>query len=239
MPKPAAAASVRKDAPHFSGGRVMNVDQLKRRPRRDAERTKKAILLAAMHEFSEFGDTGARIDRIAHRANANKALIYSYFGNKEGLYAQALREAYVQIRSGERELDLDAMPPHEAVRALIAFTMRHFLDSPWFLRLLTTENLRRGQTIRQMEDIAGLQSPLIQHLSEILARGRAQGLFRSDVEPVELYVMIASLFFFPISNGYTLGTVFNTQINDPVWRERYLKHAEQMILGFLEQGVTE
>nr|WP_255714175.1 TetR/AcrR family transcriptional regulator [Pelagibacterium xiamenense] len=213
----------------------MNVDQLKRRPRRDAERTKTDILLAAIHEFSEYGDTGARIDRIAHRANANKALIYSYFGNKEGLYEQALREAYVQIRSGERALDLDALAPRDAIRALIAFTMRHFLESPWFLRLLTTENLRRGQTIQHMDDIASLQSPLINHIAKILERGCKAGLFRSDVEPVELYVMTASLFFFPLSNGYTLGAVFDARINDPEWRERYRAHAEEMVLGFLER----
>ncbi|WP_404403394.1 TetR/AcrR family transcriptional regulator [Pelagibacterium halotolerans] len=111
MSKNAAVSLIPADPPHFTGGRVMDVDQLKRRPRRDAERTTNDILLAAMHEFSEYSDTVARIDRIAHRANANKALIYSYFGNKEGLYEQALREAYVQIRSGGRELDLEALPP--------------------------------------------------------------------------------------------------------------------------------
>lgn len=208
------------------------------RPRvgRDSEGTKRDILLAAMHEFSEYGDGGARIDRIARRANANKSLIYSYFGNKEELYARVLREAYTQIRAGERELNLDKLEPREAIRALMKFTMEHYLKAPWFLRLLATENLRRGQTVRQIDKISELQSPLTNQLKQVLDRGVASGVFKNDMNPVDLYILMASLFYFPISNSHTLPVVFGAQVVDPAWREQYLKNVQDMVVRHLESA---
>ncbi len=201
--------------------------------KRDAERTKREILAAAMMEFAEYGDTGARIDRIAERANYNKALIYSYFGNKEDLYAVVLREAYVQIREGERQLDLAALGPKEAIVKLLRFTARHFHDNPWFMRLLNTENQRRGQTIRTMEGVAEINSHLVEELCGIIQRGQAEGVFRDGVDPVELYLSIAGIFYFPLSNSYTLSVVFKPGIDTEEWLEARMKHAEEMVLAYL------
>jgi AcrR family transcriptional regulator len=69
---------------------------------RDSAATKQRILDAATAEFAEFGLAGARVDRIAARAGANKQLIYAYFGSKEGLFDNVL-EANIA-------LVLDAVP---------------------------------------------------------------------------------------------------------------------------------
>jgi AcrR family transcriptional regulator len=57
---------------------------------RDAKATRERLLLAAIDEFAERGLAGARIDRIAERAGANKRLIYAYFGSKDDLFDAAL-----------------------------------------------------------------------------------------------------------------------------------------------------
>jgi len=57
---------------------------------RDAEATKARLLAAATAEFAAYGIAGARIDRIAAAASANKNLLYLYFGNKEQLFATVL-----------------------------------------------------------------------------------------------------------------------------------------------------
>ena len=57
---------------------------------RDSEATRSNILRAAIEEFSFYGIAGARIDRIAEAAGANKRSIYVYFENKEGLFTTAL-----------------------------------------------------------------------------------------------------------------------------------------------------
>lgn len=64
---------------------------------RNVELTKQRILAAATEEFSAHGYSGARVDRIAANAAANKALIYTYFGNKEGLFEAVLTEIMTQV----------------------------------------------------------------------------------------------------------------------------------------------
>ncbi|MGC5028085.1 TetR/AcrR family transcriptional regulator [Tsukamurella sp. DT100] len=52
----------------------------------DASDTKRRILTAARSEFAQSGFAGARIDRIAEQARANKRSIYVHFGPKEQLF---------------------------------------------------------------------------------------------------------------------------------------------------------
>jgi AcrR family transcriptional regulator len=201
-------------------------------PRRDAGRSKRAILDAALVEFAEQGHAGARIDAIAARAGVSKPLIYSYFGDKDALYAAALREAYVQIRVGERTLDLENKEPEAAIRALVGFTMEHFRSKPWFISMLNTENLRGGATIRAIEDVTEIQSPLVEQIRAILDRGVAAGAFRPGIDPVDLYITIASLCYFPVSNAHTLRVVFRCPVDD-AWLARRRRDAEEMVIRFL------
>jgi AcrR family transcriptional regulator len=202
-------------------------------PKRDAERSRRLILDAALVEFSQKGYSGARIDSIATRAGMSKPMIYSYFGDKDDLYAAALREAYIQIRAGERKLHLENKSPEEAIRALVSFTLNHFKSKPWFISMLNTENLRGGSTIRKIHDVGEIQSRLLQELKIILERGQNQGVFRQGIDPVDLYITIASLCYFPISNAHTLRVVFNKPVSEDIWLEQRRQDAEEMIIRFL------
>uniref|UniRef100_UPI000A62305E TetR/AcrR family transcriptional regulator n=2 Tax=Pseudomonadota TaxID=1224 RepID=UPI000A62305E len=85
---------------------------------RDADRSQAAILLAAREEFAGHGLAGARMDRIAERADVNKRLIYYYFGSKDDLFLAVLERVYADIRTAEQQLHLDEVEPVEAVRRL-------------------------------------------------------------------------------------------------------------------------
>lgn len=200
--------------------------------KRDAAASKRRILQAALEEFCQLGHDGARVDTIAERAGVSKPMIYAYFGNKDDLYREALREAYVQIRRGERQLDTEAMAPEQAVRAFVQFTMDHFVLKPWFIAILNTENLRGGRAVRQIVDAADIQSPLIAKLGAILDRGVQEGRFRAGIDPVEFYITIASLCYFPVSNRHTLSAVFETPL-DKVWLDRHVDRAADMLLRYL------
>src|SRR3546814_3106438 len=88
------------------------------------------ILEAATQEFSRHGLGGARIDRIAKAAGANKRMIYYHVGNKEDLYLAVLEGTYAKIREAERELNLEAQAPAEAIASLIRFTWQYYLKHP-------------------------------------------------------------------------------------------------------------
>lgn len=210
----------------------------KRSMKRDAAASKRRIINAALKEFSRYGHAGARMDAIAEAAEVSKPMIYSYFGDKEELYKAALRESYVQIRQGERELQIDSLDPEDGIRELVRFTLNHFVSKPWFISMLNTENLLGGEAIKQISDVSEIQSPLIEALNRLLKRGVEDGIFRQDVEPVEIYISIASLCYFPVSNRHTLRVVFNVPIDKP-WLDARAKAIAEMILLHLSRPSTE
>jgi AcrR family transcriptional regulator len=155
--------------------------------------TKQDILVSARTEFCEFGLDGARVDRIARRAAANKRLLYHYFGNKEALYSAVLLGAYREIREGERELHLEALAPAEAMRRLVGFTFDHFRRHPWFIRLLATENIQLSR--KEITDIKALHSPIVEQIRTVRPPARRRSL-RRGVDPIHHLDRRRQLFLF-------------------------------------------
>jgi AcrR family transcriptional regulator len=108
---------------------------------RDPEGMRIRILEAAKQEFAAHGLAGARVDRIAANAGANKRMLYYHVGNKEDLYLAVLEGAYEKIRSEERGLDLEHLDPPDAIERLIDFTWNYFLRNPNFWRCSTRKIL--------------------------------------------------------------------------------------------------
>ncbi|GAA1653269.1 TetR family transcriptional regulator [Nonomuraea maheshkhaliensis] len=102
--------------------------------RYDAEATRQRIFQAATAEFAEHGLAGARIDRIAAAAQANKQAIYLYFGGKEKLFGQVVRAKMDEICHAVT-LDPRALP--ESVGLLFDWYAEH----PELIRLLLWESL--------------------------------------------------------------------------------------------------
>ena len=206
------------------------------RPRQRARNpvlTAQDILLAAREEFCEYGFEGARVDRIATRAAANKRLLYHYFGNKEALYSAVLLDAYREIRRGEHDLHLEELTPVEAMRKLVTFTFDHFRKNPWFIRLLATGNILRAEFVGQLPEVPELHSPIIAQIRTVLQAGQDEGHFRPAVDPVHLYISIAGLSYFFFSNLHTLSVIFATPLASEEAFEARRHHVQEVILGYL------
>ena len=178
----------------------------------DPERTMAGILAVATREFSDKGLSGARIDEIAAATSTSKRMIYYYFGSKEGLYVAVLEEAYRRIRQIETELHLEDLPPEEALRKLVGFTFDYQLDNPDFIRLVMTENIHRGQFLAQSKSIQQLNIPVIAAVQSVYERGLAAGVFRKDIDPIDLHQSISALCFFNVSNRHTFALIFKRDL---------------------------
>lgn len=200
---------------------------------RDADRSQKDILDAALVEFAEHGLGGARMDRIAERAGVDKRLIYYYFANKDSLFLAVLERAYESIRSEERELELSQVEPIEAIRRLIAFTWNYYIAHPEFLTLLNNENLHRARHLKRSTRIRSMHSPLVATIADVLRRGHEAGLFRAGVDPVQLYISIAGLAYFYLGNCHTLSTIFDRDLLATKARVERLSHITDLVLGYL------
>ena len=200
---------------------------------RDADRSQNTILAAARDEFAEHGLGGARMDRIAERAGLNKRLIYYYFEDKEKLFQAVLEQAYRDIREQEAQLHLLDLEPATAVRRLIEFTWNYYLAHPEFMTLLNSANLHKARHLAESKRARELNSPLIETLAGVLERGRRDGSFRGGVDPVQLYVSIAGMAYFYLSNSYTLSAIFGRDLLAPKARSERLSHMTEVILGYL------
>ena len=200
---------------------------------RDADRSQLAILASARDEFAQRGLAGARMDSIAARAGLNKRLIYYYFGSKDDLFLAVLEGTYADIRQAEQRLHLDEVEPVEAIRRLISFTWHYYLEHPEFITLLNSENLHRAAHLKRSERIQDMNSPLVQLLDGVLERGRRDKLFRSGVDPVQLYISIAALCYFYLSNNDTLSAVFGRDLRAPKAMAQRLSHMTDLVLGYV------
>ncbi|MBB3178841.1 TetR family transcriptional regulator [Variovorax sp. Sphag1AA] len=199
---------------------------------RDADRSQLAILASARDEFSQRGLAGARMDSIAERAGLNKRLIYYYFGSKDDLFLAVLEGTYASIRQAEQRLHLEDVEPVEAIRRLVSFTWHYYLEHPEFITLLNSENLHRAVHLKRSERIQEMNSPLIELLDDVLDRGRRSGVFRDGIDPVQLYISIASLCYFYLSNNDTLSTIFGRDLRTPKAMAQRLSHMTDLVLGY-------
>lgn len=230
--KPRARSTTRREG-DAGGGKRVRASRASVAVARNPERTSAAILDAAVKEFTEKGFGGARIDEIARRAGANKRSLYYYFGGKEALYLAVLEGAYFDIRTAEGRLQLSGRDPVDGVRDLCRFTWDYYLAHPEFLSLLNTENLMRAKHLKRSARIFKLHSPFVETLSDLLARGVASKQFRSDADPVRLYITIASVGFFYLSNRWTLSTIFGRDLARSEETSAWGDHMVDVVLGYL------
>jgi AcrR family transcriptional regulator len=201
--------------------------------KRNPELTKERILEAATEEFAQKGYGSARVDAIALAAGVNKRMLYHYYGNKDALFLAILERAYQNIRDHERALDLQHLEPVVAMRELIRFTFWYFVEHPEFIRLLNNENLYGAAHIKGSKRVLSMHSPLLWQLQEVLRKGEGQGIFRSGVSPLQLYISVAGLGYFYLSNSATLGTVFGRDLGKRKALHERLEHITDMVLSYL------
>lgn len=102
----------------------------------DSAATRTRLLDAAYDEFVSVGMAGARVDRIATAATANKQAIYAYFGSKDALFDAVLESRLLVLA------DLVPFTPHD-FPGYIAALFDQLLTDPGLLRLTQWKALER------------------------------------------------------------------------------------------------
>ena len=183
----------------------------KKRPR-NPDDTKRRILAAAKVEFAKKGLGGARVDDIAARAKANKRMMYHYFGNKDDLFAHVVEDAYAEFREREEGLELDNIEPVAAIKALIAFIWKYFLDNPEFITLVNSENLHKARHIKKSQRMQEMSRSFVGRMQHLLERGAKAGLFRKGLDPVQVNISVAAVGYYYLTNRFTGSIVFERDL---------------------------
>lgn len=198
--------------------------------RRDSAGTRARILNVATREFANKGYEGARTDDIADRARINKRMIYHYFSSKEQLYLAVLEAAYERARSAEQKLDLDRLPPLEALARFTEFTFDSFVRDRTFINLLATENRQRAKVLKKSAKVNTMNSPVIAAIGRILEKGEANGTIRAGLDARQLWITIIGICYFYFSNIYTLSVIFDADMEQPALIAERRSHVVEFVL---------
>ena len=199
----------------------------------DPEGTKQNIIEVAAQEFALNGLSGARIDEIAAKTRSSKRMIYYYFGSKEGLYVSALENAYRQVREGEAKLDIEGLPPLDALKRLVEFTFDHHHQHEEFIRMVMIENIHHGEFLERSGVIRDLNVTAIGSIEAIYAKGLADGVFRAGLDPLEIHWQISALCFFNVSNRATFSKIFGKDVGSAAYQESLRRQTVEMVLRFV------
>jgi AcrR family transcriptional regulator len=202
----------------------------------DPEGTRRNILEIASEEFALNGLAGARVDEIAARTRSSKRMIYYYFVDKEGLYVSALENAYRLVREGEAKLDIEGLPPVEALTRLVEFTFDHHHQHEEFIRMVMIENIHHGQYLERSKVIRELNVTAIDAIARIYERGVADKVFRTGLDPVELHWQVSALCFFNVSNRATFSKIFGRDMGSAKELAKLRKNTVDMIVRFVTRS---
>ncbi|MGW7418581.1 TetR family transcriptional regulator [Streptomyces sp. NPDC054813] len=143
---------------------------------RDSSATKARLLDAAFSEFAAYGIAGARVDRIAEAAGANKRLIYVYFGNKEQLFDEVLRRA---MTAGAESVPFDV----ENLPGYAGAIFDHLVARPDLMRLRLWKLLERPSA-------TGLEHDAFRDKVALVAEAQGRGDLDGDMAPDDLLTMV-------------------------------------------------
>ena len=198
-----------------------------------AQATRDAILRAATKVFARHGFAGGRIEQISKAAKSYDRMIYYYFGSKEGLFIAVIEDTYRRFNEAEQGLALDTAQPLAALDAMIRFVWTYYQKNPEFITLLNSENLLRGRHIAKSARAREYSSPALAITDRVLQAGIAQGLFRAELNARDLYLMIASMAYFYLSNRFTLSSFLGENLEAPA----ALAHWEAFITDAVRRTV--
>jgi AcrR family transcriptional regulator len=198
-----------------------------------AERAQHDIIKVATAEFAAHGYAGARVDEIASRTLTTKRMIYYYFGSKENLYIAVLERAYAEIRAIERDVRVDEVGPLIALRRLAEATYDHHTTYEEFMQLVSIENVHRAKYVKRSPAILTQNASAVDLLAQVLDRGVREGVFRDDLDAVDVHMMISAFACFHVANRHTFAAIFKRDMLDPSLQESHRRLIGDMIVETL------
>lgn len=148
---------------------------------RDADATKQRLVSAARTEFAAYGRAGARVDRIATNAGANKAQIYHYFGSKEALFDAVWEDFLHRVIDGI-QIDVRNVAAYAVELAAV------YEEYPEFARLVAWQRLEGTDDPPMRISTQSIET----HIGQI-ARGQKEGMISKEFTPDVIFALICHI----------------------------------------------
>lgn len=209
--------------------RVRTIEAVRRR--RDAARTRRALIAAGTALFAARGYDGVPVAHIAAAAGVNKAMINYHFGGKRKLYLAILSATFAEIVARVEALADAPRPGPDALRDLVAIVGGTATESPHFCTMMLREVLAGGKHL----EAAVLDQParVLGAVRRIVERGVREGVLR-PVDPVLTHLsIVGSLVFFFATADFRQRVLSSRRHKHlgiaPPSADAYVKHMQALI----------
>lgn len=184
--------------------------------RRDAERTREALLEAALSEFSAKGLAGARVSEIAARAGVDKQLISYYFGGKEGLY----RALFQRWLDQEEQFATPELSLEDLVARYVTDSVEHREMHRLFLREGLDEDAATG--LHPADD------SLAAEIADLRLR-QERGEIAADLDPALLLLVLTGAVSVAVTLPGDVRKATGLDPDSPEFAERYAEQLRRIV----------
>ncbi len=197
--------------------------------RRDAERTKEAILVAAEDRFARLGFEGTSIQEIAEAAGVARSTPAYFFGSKEALYDAVLERAVARGQEAMARAYAkgdEASSAEDAVESYVGAFLDFLGHDRNFLRLLQREALGDGSRV-----------------TEFFGRAVAEGVTalrpvaeKAGISPERLVLDLTALCWYPFAHEHTVLPALGMKARDPAFLEEHKRHVGDLVRAITRAG---
>lgn len=196
---------------------------------RNPDLTKTNILLAAEEEFAKSGLYGARINVIAENSGANKRMIYHYYGSKEGLYQSVLEYNLKKIASlGSGDI-LTGNDLEKGVREIVSRYYWFLYENPRYVKIIAWEDVLASPYNKKT--LKEILTPVFNQVFDFYTRGCKLGLFRKDIDILQLIFSVHAMCFITFAKQDIL---LGMQDGRSITLEKRLEHILDVVMSALK-----
>lgn len=194
------------------------------------------VIDVAIEQFSELGFADTKLDNISRLAGMSKRMIHYHFGDKKGLYQQALAVAARRLNPPAGSLELDSAVPVEGVRTLVDWLFKQHVEHPEAIRMMTMETstgaLDGGHTLIDVSEVS-------LHLDKLLMLGQDSGAFRPGISANDIFTLIASLTMYRVTNRSMMQNLLDIDMRSPENTDGMHRMTVDAVLAFLTTNIPD
>jgi TetR/AcrR family transcriptional regulator len=202
---------------------------------RKEKKAKQKILDAGLEEFAAYGFEGARVDRIARKADINKAMIFYYFSSKQNLYRTVIKEVFLDFIPRVKRIIEEARTPERLFESLPSLYIRYFASRKEVIKIIGRELIHSPQNITPLirDTFTEVPDAPSKMLPKVIQDWHSKGLV-SESDPVQFIFNIVPLCLFPLIAQPMVEAILDVRISDD---KEFLERRIQSITHLLKRGM--
>ncbi|WP_257183465.1 TetR/AcrR family transcriptional regulator [Corynebacterium cystitidis] len=196
------------------------------------------VIDIALAGFAQKGFNDTTIDSIAKKSGMSKRMIHYHFGDKKGLYQQALAEAVARLHPPEEVLNRSYAVPVEGVRRFVDALFYRMVEQEDAQRLIQRENMDPVLKLTEISAIADA-SELTLHLERLLMMGQDAGAFRPGISADDVLALIVALGSFRLGYHALSVNLFNIDTASQENTDGMRRFVIDAVLAFLTSNIPD